>query len=259
MGTCRTNSCVNEFGCSSDVCPDFVIKRYDTKPFLEVKVEDCDGPLDLTDTVVEISMWAKARLKAAITKDDTYFALADNIGFQQCAVGDIIVVEQIRLPEQMLITGFDESNKLIQVQRGYGGTVAQDYKKGTQLKIFRVLNSSGTTEMVLKDILKVDGTTDEDVLVESKLVYEWLSQDTCLPGCYYLEMKLLKMVTSGSAMSVLSAFGLSPSFTPSFTTPDPTNMGCVLPDSVEWIRRFPTNSEGYLIQITNSPTSETLV
>ena len=259
MTNCRKNNCVNEFGCSSDVCPDFTIKRHDTKPFFELNVADCDGPLDLTDTVVEVSMWAKAKLKAEILASDTYFALADNIGFQQIAVGDIIVVEQIRSPEQMLVTGFDEANKLIQVQRGYGSTTAITYKKGTKLKIFRVLNSVGTTEMTLRDILKTDGTTDTDVIVASKLIYEWAAQDTCLPGCFYLEVKLLKMVSSGSGFGIVSAFALSPSFIPSFTTPDPTDMGCTLPDSVEWVRRFPVDSEGYLVQIVNSPTSEMLI
>ncbi len=128
-GSCETqgsSGCVDKFGCPPDMCPDFVIKRHDTKPPFRVSVEDCDGALDLTDDtlVLEINMWARGKLKAAITNTDTFFALADNIGFCQAMVGDIIVMERVRSPEHMLVTGFDENNKLIRVQRGYNGTSA---------------------------------------------------------------------------------------------------------------------------------------
>jgi len=205
-------------------------------------------------------MWATAKFRRAVAKTDTYFALADNIGFQQALVGDIIVVaDQVRDPEQMLVTGFDEDNKLIRVQREYGGTRAWPYKKGTSIQIFRFLNSVGTTEMVLTDILQVDGTTEEDVLTESKLIYEWNAQDTCLPGCYYLEMKLLKMLLVNGSASILPSAHLTSDITPSFVNPSAATLCCELGEGVEWVRRFPIDKSGFLIEIVDSPTSECLV
>jgi hypothetical protein len=103
-----SSSCPDKFGCLPGVCPDLTIKRHDTKPPFRVSVADCDGPLDLQDEslVLEVNMWAKGRLKAAITDSDTYFALADNIGFEQIMVGDVIVCDRARLPEHMLVIGF---------------------------------------------------------------------------------------------------------------------------------------------------------
>lgn len=250
--------CVDQFGCSEGVCPDFRIKRFDTRPSLKINIRDCDGPIDLTNSVVEVSMWAKAKFKSKVAESDTYFAFADNIGFQQSLVGDIIVIaDQVRLPEQMLVTGFDESNKLIQVQRSYNGTTARDYKKGTSLKIFRFINAVGLTEMTLQDVEQVDGSTEEDVLMQSKLAYEWDAQDTCLPGCYYLEFKLLKMSeVEGSGMSMSMT---SPSVIPSFVSVDADDAGCALGVGVEWSRRFPVDKEGYLIHIMDSPNSESLL
>lgn len=263
--SCGTNNCTDKFGCpdaSSGICPDFRIKRHDTRPAFEFDVKDCSDPIDLTDTVVEASMWANAKLKAAITTSDTFFALADNIGFEQSLVGDIIVVtDQARAPEQMLVTGHDESNKLIRVQRGYNGSSVRAYKRGSRIKIFRSLNAVGSTEITLTDILKVDGTTDEDVLTSSKLIYEWAAQDTCLPGCYYLELKLLKMIVEGGTAGLLPSILqlTAPSIVPSFSSPTTADLGCELGAGVEWVRRFPVEKEGFLIQIIDSPTSETLV
>ena len=47
---------------------------------------------------------------------------------------------------------------------------------------------------------------------------------------------------------------------PSFTSPDltPSDFGCGLGTNVEWIRRFPVDSEGFTIKIFDSPTSEAL-
>jgi len=251
-------ACVDVLGCPSGVCPDFRIKRHDTHPAFEIIVKDCNDPIDLTDTVVEVSMWATGRFKSAVAADDTYFALADGIGFSQALVGDIIIVSEIiRGTEQMLVTGFDETNKFIRVQRGYNGTTAIAYKKGARIKIFRALNAVGSTEMVLRDILQVDGTTDEDVLTESKLIYEWAAPDTCLPGCYYFEFKLLKMTSVGASASILNL--TTTSIVPSFTSPSSSDLGCELGDGVEWVRRFPVEKQGFLIQIVDSPTSESLV
>lgn len=262
MSSSCNSSCLDAFGCpdpSSGICPDFRIKRHDTKPDFEIIVTDCGEPLNLEDTVVEVSMWANAKLKAAIDSDDTYFGLADNIGFQQALVGDIIIIaDQIRAPEQMLVTGFDESNKLIRVERGYHGTAIRSYKKGTKIKIFRFIGSVGETEMTTADILQVDGTTEEDVLTQSKLIYVWNSQDTCVPGCFYLEFKLLKMASNSSLSAASSLMYAAADLVPSFTTPSASDLGCSLGDGVEWVRRFPVEKAGYLIQIVDSPTSESL-
>ena len=136
-----SNSCSNAFGCPSGVSPDFLIKRHDTKPPFKVAVEDCEGALDLSEDnlVLEVNMWANARLKAAITVTDTYFALKGNVGFEQAMVGDIIVMDRVRRPEHMLVTGFDEQNCLIQVQQAYNGTTASAWKRGTALRIFRIM------------------------------------------------------------------------------------------------------------------------
>ena len=40
------NTCPDKFGCPSDRCPDFIIKRQDTKPVFKTLVEDCNGALD---------------------------------------------------------------------------------------------------------------------------------------------------------------------------------------------------------------------
>lgn len=243
--------CVDVLGCPSNRCPDFILKRHDTKPPFKVVVDDCDGALDLTDEtlVLEVNMWAKGKLKKAVTADDTYFSLADNIGFEQIMMGDIIVMDRVRRPEQMLVIGFDETNGFIRVQRAYGGTQASAWKRGTGLKIFRIMGGSAEINLVYEDVLQPDGSTTEDQLVESQLVYEWQANDTCLPGCFWLEFKLLKMSENDvSSQSVI------PSFTPSTLTPE--DFGCGLGDGVEWSRRFPTSDEGFLIKIEDSPTTE---
>lgn len=267
--TCKTSigcyseptGCPDVYGCIKGVCPDFVIKRNDTKPPFKVKVEDCDGPMNLKGLVLEANMWAKGKLKSAIKETDDYFALADNIGFHQLMVGDIIIVDRPRLPEKMLVTAFDEVNYLVKVQRGYHGTTKQKWKKGTPIRIMKFQSSTAQTEMVFQDIIQLDGTVKEDVLVESYLVYEWENTDTCLPGCYYLEFKLIKMKSSGTpAMWAGTSGGLTaaPVIVPSFTDPKltPADFGCGLPVDVDWIRRFPVDGEGFLIKIFDSPTSE---
>lgn len=249
----QPSCCPDEFGCNPCVCPDFTIRRHDNKPPFKLKIEDCDGPMDLTGLVVEATMWAKAKLKTAITASDEYFALADNIGFHQIMVGDIIVVDRPRLPEQMLVTAFDEANKLVKVQRGYHGTQAQAWKKGQAIRIMKFINAEAQSEMVYQDVLQLDGTIAEDQLMDSFFIYEWQENDTCLPGCYYLEFKLIKVTSEVTVQAVDTVI-------PSFTSPDltPADFGCGLGTNVEWIRRFPVDSEGFLIKIYDSPTSEAL-
>lgn len=251
-GYTLSQGCPSIDGCPPGVCPDFVIRRHDTRPTFKVKMEDCDGPMDLTDLVLEASMWAKSKLKKAITTEDTYFALADNVGFEQVMVGDIIFMERARLTEKMLVLAFDENNSLIQVQRGYHGTNVQSWKKGSPLRIMKFIGANAQTEMIYQDIIEIDGTTTEDVLVDSFFIYEWSANDTCLAGCFYLEFKLIKMLEE--IVSSLS----EEEFVPSFTSPDltPAEFGCGLGSDVEWIRKFPVAEEGFLIKITESPSSE---
>ena len=159
--------------------------------------------------------------------------------------------------------------------------------------------------MHIMDIEHEGGETERDVVTQSKLVYDWQSQDTCLPGCFYLEFKLLKMVSSGgssvswpshtwgdhwkedwenkppyptqwppeSDTSVyvphgpysmfdwagLSAVSILSGITPSFTSSNLSTLDCVAIPNVEWVRRFPSDKEGYLIEIVNTQTSEVLV
>lgn len=248
--TKSTDGCINQYGCASGVCPDFTIRRNDTKPDFKVKIEDCDGPLDLTDLVLEASMWANGKLKTAISTNDTYIKLADNIGFNQIMIGDILILDRPRQTEHLLVTAFDEVNYFIQVQRGYHGTTAQSWKKGQALKIIKFMNITAQTEMIFQDVIELDGTTKKDVLQESYFVYNWQSGDTCLAGCYFLEFKLMKMlITSNNDVEKLSE-------TPSFIDPSTVNYHCVIPPNIDWIRRFPVDSEGYSIKITDSPTSE---
>lgn len=240
----QQSGCLDKFGCPSNICPDFQIKRFDTEPEIILSVEDCNGPIDLTNTIVEINMWAAAKLKTEISASTNTIKLADNIGFYQGKIGDIIVVNQVRSPELMLISGFDEINSTISVIRGYQGTTAASYKKGTSIKIFRILNAVGETKMVYDKRTNLEGK-DETFLEDSQLIYRWRSDNTCLPGCYWLEFKLLKMTDefvqlaeSGAVISSVSNL-------------DPCGSGI----GVEWVRRYPL-TEGYLVKIINTPSME---
>lgn len=192
-GSCNS-SCSDKFGCPTDRCPDFTIRRHDTRPAFKVAIDDCDGPMDFRGLVIEVNMWASAKLKADITSSSEYFRLADDVGFEQVMVGDIIIMDRVRMPERMLVVAFDEHNRLIKVQRGYHSTTASDWKKGSKMRIFRILDGAAESEMLFEDVQNIDGTTDRDVLQSSHLVYEWAANDTCLPGCYWLEFKVLKMI-----------------------------------------------------------------
>jgi hypothetical protein len=186
-----------------------VIRRHDTKPSFKVHVDDCDGALDLTGLILEASMWARGRLKKTVQAADTFFALADNIGFEQIMIGDIILVDRPRLPEQMLVIGFDEENNLVEVQRGYHGTTPQVWKKGTRVRIIKFMGASAQTEMIYQDVIQVDGTTKNE-LTDSFLVYEWGPTDTCLAGCYFMEFKLLKMIATDDPADTPSVAMIQP-------------------------------------------------
>ncbi|NBW98826.1 hypothetical protein EBR03_04570, partial [bacterium] len=119
-----------------------------------VAVEDCDGVVDLTDgnLVLEVNMWAKAKLKKSIDTEETNLSFADGIGFNQVMQNDIIIIDRVRGPEHMLVTGFDESNKLIKVQRAYNGTQAQSWNKGDSIRIFRLMDAPAEIESVFEDV-----------------------------------------------------------------------------------------------------------
>lgn len=228
--------CASAISCNpcDNVCPDFQIKRNDTRPPFRVGVEDENGPIDFTGLVIEASMWTTAKLKANVEELDTVLAFADNIGFYQSLPNDIIVINSARTPEHMRITGFDEVNKLIFVERGFNNTLPQFWKKGTPLQIFRFMNAPAQAEMIFDNIQQVDGTTACNQLIESLLVYEWSSSDTCTPGCFFLEFKVLKMGT--------------------LVIPSVTSL-CFSGLGVEWVRRYPT-CNAFIIKICESPTGE---
>lgn len=263
MGICGANvgvsntsnliNCTGTNGCSA-VCPDFTLKRNDIRPAFRVSITDCNGPLDLTNGtyVLEVNIWANAKLKTDLSVNSDYFALADNIGFDQIMVGDILMMQRARLPEYMLVIGFDEYNKLVKVQRGYFASPISQWKKGNSFKIFKAMGSTAQIETTLEDITQEDGTILKDQLTNTSFVYNWSINNTCLSGCYWLEFKLLKMI------DVISMQTLSISVVPSFTPASYTSAtyGCKLGDGVEWVRRFPENAEGFYIQILESPTQE---
>lgn len=341
-GCSSSCSCLDKLGCPPGVCPDFIIRRHDTKPSFKVSVEDCDGPMDFEGLVIEASMWALAKFKDAVAVDDTYFRFADDIGFEQVMMGDIIVADRVRNPEHMLVTGFDEENNLIRVQRAYHSTTASAWKKGTTIRIFRIMGAPADSEMSFENVQEVDGTITKNVLQASYLVYEWSAEDVCLPGCYWFEFKVLKMIdvvwylpggywtgdtftnddgffytglsasdssvklsydqiedkyfipdthwlgalhlhsdsnyytgsTHDEGSVILNKTGipsddntpynedgvatLAMSITPSFTdiSLTPSDYGCIFGEGVEWVRRFPITSEGFLIKIINTPTAE---
>ena len=236
LGPSTSSNCKNQFGCQQS-CPDFSIKRHDTKPAFRVEVDDCDGPIDFTDPnlVLETNMWAEGKLKASIDAYATSFAFADNIGFNQIRAGDVLVMVRTRNPEYMLVVGFDEENYLVEVERGYFNTPVGAWAKGNHIKIFRIMNGIGSIETDTQDIVQEDGTTLKDQIVSTNLVYEWQAADTCLPGCYFFEFKMLKMldyVGSYSADEHSSGLG------------------------VEWTRRFPLQEKGFSIQIIDTQTAE---
>lgn len=200
-GSCATqSSCVDKFGCPKNQCPDFILKRHDTGPVLKVSVEDCDGPIDVTDGTVKVTMYAKSKLKKAITDTDFTIAFADDIGFEQVNAGDILIFPHTRSPEVMYANEFDEINKTIGVSRGHSGTTARAWKLGTALNIIRINRSNGEVETVTESKVQIDGTT-KTVTTKSYIKYTMAPQDALLPGCYWLEFTLIKQEVQTITMS----------------------------------------------------------
>lgn len=212
-------------GCANSDCesaPDFCIKRGDTRPVFKVSVEDCDGVVDLTDEnlVLEASMWFKARLKSSMTSSSSEVSFADNLGFNQVSVGDVITTDRTRNPEKMLVLSIDEGSKTIVVQRGYESTSPDDWSKGTGLRIFRFADQPAEIQSVFEERENLDGTIVEE-LSDTFMAFSWDVAHTSMPGCYWLEFKLTMM--DGA--------------------------------SISWVKRTPSSKEGFVIRIVDSPSS----
>jgi hypothetical protein len=219
----QSTGCTDSSGCPSDRAADFCIKRNDTTPPFKIAVEDCDGVVDLTGNfILEVNIWIKTKLKKSITNSDTEIYFADNIGFNQVVENNVIVMDRARNPEKMLITGFDEENYKITVTRGFDGTEAQAWPKGSSLRVFRAMDAEGEIESVFEDVTQEDGTVLKDQLANTFLTFNWLENTTSLSGCFWLEFKLSEL--SEDLQETLS------------------------------VKRFPSEGEAFLIRIIDSPT-----
>ena len=260
-----SSSCASDiFGCPDGVAPNFIIKRYDNKPALAITVKNCDDNLDFTDEdlVVEFNMWANAKLKTNIDASCNVLAFVDKIGFYQLLIGDILIFERVRSPEYMRVVGFDEDNFLVHVERGYLDTVQSSWKKGTKIKIMKIVDGAAGIVNTYEDILTITGET-ENTLVKTELVYEWKIMETCTPGCYWGEFKVLKMLESDEVaeeedvISNISSQEISNCDTSVSITSitGENNTYCSFGEGVKWIRRLPVDSE-ILIQIIDTPSAE---
>lgn len=204
--------------------PDLCIKRHDTRPALKISMSDCDGPVDLSTAVaVEASMWFDAKLKSSISDTDTSLRFADDIGFDSVAVGDVISTSGSRSPELMLVSSVDESAKTVVVSRGHSGTEPRDWPKGASLSAFRFVDQAAQVESVYEDVESLEGTVSEE-LVDTLLVFEFSAEHTSVPGCYWVEFKIMGLDESGG---------------------------------VEWTKRVPLSAKGFMVRVVDSPTSST--
>lgn len=206
--------------------PDLCIKRHDTRPSLRISVSDCDGPTDLTEEgiIVEASMWFEAKLKSELTSSATELKFADNLGFQSVSAGDVISFYKSRSPEKMLVASVNEVDKTVQVVRAHGGTSARAWPKGAELAVFRFSDQPAQLESVFEESESLDGVVEES-LVDTLLRFDWNPEHTAVPGCYWFEFKILKL-----------SHGVSSS-------------------SVDWVKRIPLSSNGFMVRIVDSPTS----
>jgi len=204
--------------------PDLCIKRHDTRPHFRVSLSDCDGPVELQEdgVTLEASMWFDAKLKADIDDSSVQLQFADNVGFDSVMVGDVISTSSVRSSESMLVTGVDEPSMSVQVSRGHEGTSPRSWKKGTALFVFRFRDEPAQIESVYEESEAVDGSVTES-LVDTVLQFQWSGSQTSVPGCYWIEFKILK---------------ISPET-----------------GSVEWVKRVPLGSPGFMVRVVDSPTS----
>lgn len=213
----------NTSGCNQDGrCPgqpDFCIKRNDTRPVFKMAISDCEGAIDLTEDglILEASMWFNAKLKSNLDDSNTTIQFADNLGFNQILVGDTIVTGRPRNPEKMVVIAINESEKSIDVERGQYGTIAQSWDRGTDLKVFRFIDEPAEIESLFEETTSLEGVVSEE-LVETFFVFNWTSEQTSMPGCYWIEFKLTK---------ISSAPGV---------------------EATDWVKRFPM-SEGWMISV----------
>jgi len=170
---------------------DFIIKRNSTQPSLRLKVYDCDwSPIDLSKFEITASMWANAKLKKDINDSDFEILLANNVGLSAVVPGDVILLKNTGTHELVQVASI--VNNAVMVTRGYFETTSTSWKKGTSIKIIKIMNSGATHDLVKEDVMKLDGTKELNVLVESYLVYNWFVDDTRVPGEYYLEFKVIE-------------------------------------------------------------------
>lgn len=244
--TCSTNPYVcNNNTCASEItdCADFTIKRHDTRPIFKVDITDCDKPIDLSNKVIEASMWLNTKIKSPLTTMSDAIVFADNVGFEQINESTIIQIGDNRKFERMLVDYIDEENKTVYVFRGQLDTNIYSWKKGSCVKLLRFLNNSAQAELEYQDVTSLDGTVEEDVLVRSTLIYEWHPEDTCFYGKYFLEFKVME-VELDNTTDVGSVASNMP------------NYHCNLGTGVLWARRFPVDKPGFVIEVFDSPTAE---
>jgi hypothetical protein len=242
--------CSNQGSCygPQPSCPDFIIKQHDTRPKFCVDVTDCDLPIDLNDLVVEASMWCDGKLKANIEATTETISFVNNIGFEQINLDTIIQIGNGRLFERMLVKKINDLDNTVTVIRGQFNTGAYAWKKGTMIKLIRFLNNPAIGELQYEDVEQLDGTVSNNELVRSSLCYEWKDSDTCMCGKYFIEFKLIKIgaVTQENQSN-------DTNYLNSISQID---YHCNNGENVEWIRRFPNDREGFLIQVLGSPTAE---
>lgn len=222
-GCGELSSCTDQYNCHSGVA-DFCMKRYDTAPSLKISVENYDECLDFSQDNYElkVNIWLKCKLKKSITATDTQLQLADNIGFDQIVENNVLIMNRSRNPEKMLVVGFDENEKKITVQRGYDSTTPQSWDKGNSITAFRIMDADAEIALILEDVTKEDGTIVKDEVVDTLFIYNWSEESTSLPGCYFLEFKLIEYEVG--TLNVVST------------------------------RKIPVQNEGLLIKIIDSPT-----
>ena len=132
---------------------DFIIKRNSTQPSLRLKVYDCDwSPIDLSKYEITASMWANAKLKKDISDSDFEILLADNVGLSAVIPGDVILLKNSAAHELVQVSSI--VNNSIMITRGYFETTPSSWKKGTSIKIIKIMNSSATYDLVREDVLK---------------------------------------------------------------------------------------------------------
>jgi hypothetical protein len=148
------------------------------------------SPLDLTGKEITASMWANAKLKKDISDSDTEILFADNIGLNSVIPEDVLLLKSSSDHELVQVSSIENNN--ITVTRGYFDTTSINWKKGTNIKIIKIMNSSATYDLVKEDVMKLNGTVEKNVLVESYLVYNWFVDDTRVPGEYYFEFKVIE-------------------------------------------------------------------